>query len=76
MLARNSQCRSIFHQSHITDVGNFRTTDALVDPTYHITQDTLGVVIEFLLNILVGPVWPFGNGNSHDIADAGAAASL
>ena len=49
MLTGNPQSRPILHQPDVIDVGNLGTADALVNPAHDITQDALGVVVEFCL---------------------------
>ena len=61
MLAGNPQGRTVFHQAHIVDVGNFGTTNALVDPAHHIAQNALRIVIQFRLNIFRAPIGTLRN---------------
>ena len=52
MLARNAQCRAIFHQTHIVNIGHLRATNALINPADHIAQNALRIIIQFLHNLL------------------------
>lgn len=63
MLAGNTQRSAVFHQAHIVNIRNLRATYALINPTYYVSQNTLRVVIEFLLNVFRAPAWRFYDGN-------------
>ena len=52
MLARNTQCRAIFHQTHIVNIGHLRTANTLINPAHHIAQNTLRVIVQFLRDLL------------------------
>src|SRR5690606_36565478 len=54
VLGRNTQSRAVFHQAYVVDVRHFGTTNALINPTHHVTQNTLTVVIQFFLDLLSG----------------------
>ncbi len=51
VLAGDAERGAVFHEADIVDVGDFRATDALVDPADDIAEDALGVVVEFLLDL-------------------------
>ena len=71
MLARNSQCGAIFHQADIVDVRHFGTTHALIDPTYDVTQDALGVVVKLSLYFLDRQVLARQQGDTQNLIDTG-----
>ena len=52
VLAGDTQGGAVFHQAHIIDVRHLGTAHALVNPAHHVTQNTLGVVIQLLLDFL------------------------
>ena len=52
MLARNTQSRAIFHQTHIVNIGHLGTANTLINPAHHIAQNTLRIIIQFLCNLL------------------------
>ena len=51
------------------DIGDFRTSHALINPAHHITQDTLSVVVQLLLNLGCTPVWFDGYGDLKDLTE-------
>ena len=56
VLARNTQGRAVFHQTHVMDIRHLRATHALVDPAHHIAQDALHVVVQLLLFFAGAPI--------------------
>ncbi len=56
VLAADAQGGAVFHQAHAVDVGHLGAAHALVDPAHHVTQDALGVVVEFFLFVFSRPV--------------------
>ena len=38
------------------NIGHFRAPHTLVNPTHHITQNTLRIIVQFLLNIIRTPL--------------------
>src|SRR3546814_7790201 len=51
-----AQRRAVLHQSHIVDVGDLRTADALVDPAHDIAQYALTIIVEFARDLCLAPV--------------------
>ena len=52
MLARNTQRRAIFHQTHIVNIGHLGTANTLINPAHHIAQNTLRIIVQFPLDLL------------------------
>ena len=63
VLAADTQRRAVFHQPHVVYIRHFGTTHALVNPSHHIAQNTLGVVVQFLLFFFLAPVRRMGDRN-------------
>ena len=53
VLAGNAQGSAVLHQADIANVRHLGAADALFHPPHHVAQYALGVVVEFLLNLLV-----------------------
>ena len=60
MLAGDPQGRAVFHQADIVDVRHLGAAHPLIDPTHHVTEDTLSVVVELTLDLLGAPIWLSG----------------
>ena len=76
VLARDSECCSVFHQSHVVDVGYFRAANTLVDPAHHIAQHALHIVIELSLDFFDGQVTAVAQWNREYVVDATTLDSL
>ena len=76
MLAGNTQSGAVFHQADIMNIGHFRAADALVDPTHHIAQNALRIIVEFLLHILWRPLRMAFDWHGQDFIKRGARAGL
>ncbi len=63
VLAADAQRGTVFHQAHVVDVGNLGAAHALVDPAHHVAEDALGVVVQLLLLLGLGPLRVGGDGN-------------
>ena len=75
MLRGDAQGCAVFHQSDVMNVRYFRASDSLVDPADNIAKDALGVVAEFLADIVRRPVRADGDRDRQDVFAAGAGAS-
>lgn len=51
VLRRDTQRCAVFHQANVVDVWHFRTTNTCINPANNVTQDTLTVVVDLLLNL-------------------------
>ena len=67
VLAADAQSRAVFHQAHAMDVRHFRATHALINPTHHITQNTLGIVVEFVLFVFRSPLCSLRFGHHREL---------
>ena len=52
VLAGDAQGGPVFHQPNIVDIRHLGTTHALVDPAHYITENALGVVVQFPLDVV------------------------
>src|SRR4029079_14237529 len=74
VLAGNAQGRAVLHESDIVDIRDLRTANSLIDPAHDIAEDALGVVVEFVLDILGRPVYAAGDRHGQNFIQAGARA--
>ncbi len=51
VLRADAQGRAVLHQPDIMDIRHLGAADTLIDPTHHIAQYALAVVVEFLLDV-------------------------
>ena len=56
VLAGDPECGAVLHQADVVDVRHLGAAHALVDPADHVAEDALGVVVQFLLDLLRAPV--------------------
>ena len=66
---------AVFHEAHVVDVGHLGAADALIDPADDIAEDALGVVLDLLDDLFVGPLAIAGGGDVEQRVDEGAAAA-
>ena len=76
MLTGNTQSGAVFHQAYVADIRYFGTANALVNPTYYVTENTLRIVIQFLLDFFCTPAWICCHWNGEDIVDIGTATAF
>src|SRR5690606_27416314 len=70
-LAGDPQGGTVFHQADIVDVRHLGTAYALVDPTHHIAEDALDVVVDLVLLLFRAPVGVLGQRDGQDIVYRG-----
>ena len=58
VLTGNPERSAILHQADVVDVGYLRASDTLIDPTHHVTEDALCVVVQLTLHVLLAQVLP------------------
>ena len=66
MLGADPQGGAVLHQADVVDVGHLGAADPLVDPADDIAEDALGVVVQFVLDLVGAPV---GVGRQRDGQD-------
>mmetsp|Transcript_87333 Transcript_87333/g.138597 ORF Transcript_87333/g.138597 Transcript_87333/m.138597 type:complete len:200 (+) Transcript_87333:499-1098(+) len=52
-LGGDPQGRSIFHQTHIAEIGDLGTANAEINPSHHIAQDTLSILFQFMGDLFI-----------------------
>ena len=55
MLRRNPAGRAVLHQAHTAEVRHLGTAHAVIDPTHHVAQDALRIVLHLADHLLAGP---------------------
>ena len=69
MLAGDAARGPVLHEADVVDVGHLRAPDAGIDPADHVAEDALGVVVELVLDLVVGPVGAGSERNGQDVVE-------
>lgn len=71
MLGGDAQGGAVLHQADVMDVGHLGAADALINPAHHIAEQTLGVVVQLLGDLGVGPVHAVRQRRGQQVVEAG-----
>ena len=75
VLARNAQRRAVLHQGNVVDVRDLRAADPLADPADHVPQDALRIVLQLVLDFLVGQTTIPEQGERQNGVEVGAPSA-
>ena len=54
VLARDAQRRAVLHERNVVDVRDLGATDPLAHPANHVAEDALRVILQLVLDLLLG----------------------